>query len=341
MAKNVGRGAAVRILDSMLLSRRFEETIHRLWTEKRFPGHYHLYIGQEATGVGAMTALADDDIVFTMHRNHGHLVARGSDPMKMLAEILGRRDGLQGGRGGTFHLADPERGILQTSGLVGSCTALAAGAAHAIKTFGETRVSIVFFGDAAVEEGVTYEALNIASLWRLPVIFLCENNEPGGQGRRPDPRKEPTGLAAKRLVDIAKALDIPNRVVDGTDVKAVFTAVGKARRTCLAGGGPVFLETVTPGWPGNAGQYPAMATGETRLELAWTPATVPDLHHDWYECHDPVLRFCRERIAAGHLTIDQATVIDRASRARMAAATAAALTSPLPDAATALDHIFA
>lgn len=341
MVKNVGRAAAARILESMLLSRRFEETVHRLWTEKRFPGHYHLYIGQEATGAGAMTALADDDIIFTMHRNHGHLVFRGSDPTKMLAEILGRRDGLQGGRGGTFHLADPERGILQTSGLVGSCTALAAGAAFKIKTLQEPRVSVVFFGDAAVEEGVTYEALNIASLWRLPVIFLCENNDPDGQGRRPDPQKEPTGLAAKRLVDVAKALEISGKVIDGTDVRAVFSAVSKARKTCLAGNGPVFLEAVTAGWPGNAGQYPAMITGETRLSLAWLPAAIPNQHRDWYETQDPVLKFCRERIAAGHLTVEKAAAIDQASRARIEAATTVALASPLPSVDTALDHIFA
>ena len=342
MSKTLGRRDAAAILDSMLAIRRFEETVFRLFAEKHFTGHYHLYIGQEATGVGAMRALTPDDMIFTTHRNHGHLIARGTDPARAFAEILGRRDGLLGGRGGTFHLADAANGIPHTSGLVGGCTALAIGAAHAFRSFGEPRVSVVFFGDGALEEGVTYEALNIASLWRLPVIFVCENNSPGAQQRGPDGNLSRGSLAAQRLDAIPKSLSIRSRTVDGVDVKAVFAAVKAARRRCLAGDGPAFIETVTPGWAGNAGQWPDLVvTGKTRIEMAWDAGAIPDEHRDWYTTYDPVLCYCRAAVEAGDLTCDKAAAIDEAVTERMHSAAATALASPMPAPDAALAHVFA
>jgi pyruvate dehydrogenase E1 component alpha subunit len=325
----------------MLGVRRFEEAVFRLYADKHFTGHYHLYIGQEATGVGAIRALSAEDMIFTTHRNHGHLIARGADPAKAFAEILGRADGLLGGRGGTFHLADPAHGVPHTSALVGGCTALAVGAAHAFRSFGEKRVAVVFFGDGALEEGVTFEALNIASLWRLPVVFVCENNSPGAQKQGPDANLSRGSLAAQKLAAIPKSLSLGCRTVDGIDAKAVFGAVARARDACIAGNGPVFIETVTPGWIGNAGQWPEMTTGVTRIELAWDDAAIPDRHRTWYERGDPVLRFCREAIAAGHLSPDEAKSIDAAVRQRIEAAADAALASPMPAADAALAHVFA
>lgn len=341
MPRSLRRRDAGAVLESMLAIRRFEEAVFRLYSERHFTGHYHLYIGQEATGVGAVRALGPDDMIFSTHRNHGHLIARGADPTKAFAEILGRADGLLGGRGGTFHLADPSLGIPHTSALVGGCTALAIGAAHAFRSFGEQRVAIVFFGDGALEEGVTFEALNIASLWRLPVIFLCENNSPGEQKKGPDANLSRGSLAAERLAAIPRSLSIPCRTIDGTDVKAVFAAVSRAREACVKGSGPVFIEAVTPGWVGNAGQWPDLVTRVTRIDMAWDAAAIPDCHRDWYERTDPALHFCRTAITAGDLDREKVESIDRAVRDRIAAAAAAALASPMPAPDDALDHVFA
>ena len=148
-------------------------------TEGQFVGHYHLYIGQEATGVAVMAALDKRDKLATTHRNHGHVLARGADPGRAMAEILGRATGLIGGRGGTIHLTEPDLGFISTSGIVGGCISLGVGAGYACRQRGDGSVAVPFFGDGALEEGVSFEALNIASLWRLPVVFMCENNSTG------------------------------------------------------------------------------------------------------------------------------------------------------------------
>src|SRR5262249_44677132 len=141
-----------------------------------FPGHFHLYIGQEATGVGAMAAIGKDDLIATTHRNHYHVIARGSDPGPALAEILGRPHAVNPGPGGSIHLCDPALGLLQTSGSVGSVVGPAVGAPYACQLKGNNAVTVAFFGDGALEEGIPFETLNIAALWKLPVVFICENN---------------------------------------------------------------------------------------------------------------------------------------------------------------------
>ena len=170
---------AWRLIERMLLIRRFEEAVLRLTAAKEFAGHYHLYIGQEATGAAAIETLGERDHLVTTHRNHGHVIARGADPGRAFAEILGRATGLNGGRGGTIHLCDPALGFLSTSGIVVGCISLASGGGYACKRRGDGSVTVAFSGDSALEEGVSFEAMNIASLWKLPVVFLCENNSPG------------------------------------------------------------------------------------------------------------------------------------------------------------------
>jgi TPP-dependent pyruvate/acetoin dehydrogenase alpha subunit len=176
MTSSLPDGLAWSIFERMLLIRRFEEAVLCLSNEKQFVGHYHLYIGQEATGAAIMPLLDARDRIATTHRNHGHVLARGADPGRALAEILGRATGLNGGRGGTLHLSAPDLGFISTSGIVGGCISLGVGGGYACRQRGDGAVSAVFFGDGALEEGVSFEALNIASLWRLPVLFVCENN---------------------------------------------------------------------------------------------------------------------------------------------------------------------
>ena len=169
-------------LESMLTIRRFEEAVDGLFHEQAFMAHYHLYIGQESTGVPLMSALGPDDRLATHHRNHGHVLARGADPSRALAEILGRETGLNRGSGGTLHMSDPELGFISTSAIVGGSISLATGAAFALKHQDGDAIAVGLFGDGALEEGVSFESLNMAALWSLPVLFFCENNSPGALG---------------------------------------------------------------------------------------------------------------------------------------------------------------
>jgi pyruvate dehydrogenase E1 component alpha subunit len=176
------RQTSLSIFERMLLIRHFEETVIRLYSEGRFASHYHIYIGQEATGSAVLEVLGDKDLICTTHRNHGHIIGRGCDPNRAMAEILGRATGFNGGRSGTLHLCDASRGFLSTSAIVGGCPGLATGAAYGIKVKREPHVSVGFFGDGALEEGLVIESFNIAALWKLPVVYVCENNSSGAIG---------------------------------------------------------------------------------------------------------------------------------------------------------------
>jgi pyruvate dehydrogenase E1 component alpha subunit len=214
---------AVDLLRTMLRMRRLEEQVLIFGEQHEglLRGHYHVYIGQEAAGAAACAALRTDDYVFTTHRNHGHVVAKGGDLGRTLAEIIGRADGYCKGRAGTFHVAAPDLGILHTSGVVGGCLPLAAGTAYGVQLQGGDRATVVFFGDGAMEEGVFYETLNMAQLWHLPVIFFMENNavSPQERGGRGSPTSE---HAASRLSDIPRAFNVATDVIDGTDAENVY-----------------------------------------------------------------------------------------------------------------------
>jgi pyruvate dehydrogenase E1 component alpha subunit len=330
---------AWRFLERMLLIRRFEEAVLRLSNEKQFVGHYHLYIGQEATGVAVMAALDQHDKLATTHRNHGHVLARGADPGRAMAEILGRATGLNGGRGGTIHLSEPDLGFISTSGIVGGCIGLGVGAGYACRQRGDGSVAVPFFGDGALEEGVSFEALNIAALWRLPVVFMCENNSTGswapGEGY-------PTLVhASSDLCLIPQSVGIATVRIDGADAAAAYAAARDAVARCRAGNGPVFIEAVTRRWPGSNPLWPEPATGTTDIRMATGEATPDGEHRDWLERHDPVLRLGRTLAQGGRDAVARLHEIDRATRTRIEAAVKFALDSPLPSAATAFDHVFA
>lgn len=335
-----GGEVSMRILERMLAIRRFEEAVYALRQDGAFTGHYHLYIGQEATGAAAIEALGERDLLFTTHRNHGHLIARGADPGAALAEILGRASGLNGGRGGTFHLADASVGMPHTSALVGGSVPLAAGAAWAAKQSGNCGIGVALFGDGAMEEGVVFETLNIAKLWRLPTIFLCENNSPGAVGRAAGGGNA-SNLAADSLAGVAAALGVASETVDGADAEAVHRTVAAAADRCRTGDGPAFIEALTERWPGNQGQWPELATGVTDLAMAWDETRIPDGHADWHRRVDPVLRLCRRMIDAGQTTQEALTALDETIRARMADAASLAREAPLPEPDAALGHVFA
>ncbi|WP_093087550.1 thiamine pyrophosphate-dependent dehydrogenase E1 component subunit alpha [Sphingobium sp. AP50] len=221
----------------MLLIRKAEQRLSRLFREGALPGALHLYIGQEASGVGACTALAEHDWITSTHRGHGHYLAKGGDLNAMFAEIYGKREGICRGMGGSMHVADFSRGILGANGIVGGGFAIATGAAFGAKLRDDGRVALCFFGDGAANQGTFMESMNVASAWQLPMIFLCENN---GLSEF----TVSSTVTGGKLVDRAKAF-MPTVVVDGNDVLAVQAAVSQAAELARSGGGPSYVETVT------------------------------------------------------------------------------------------------
>lgn len=229
----------LRWLRQLWTIRIFEQHVGRLSKAGEVPGFVHLCSGQEAVAVGVCALMREGDCFFTGHRGHGHFLARGSDPYQVLAEILGRADGLCGGYGGSMHLVDPARGALGATGVVGGNIPLAAGAAWAALERGRQEVAVVFFGDGAGGSGVLHETMNLASLWRLPLLFVCENNGYAEFTRREEHSN------VYQVHKFAAPYAIPATVVDGNDVLAVEAATRALLVDMRGAGGPAFLECMT------------------------------------------------------------------------------------------------
>jgi acetoin:2,6-dichlorophenolindophenol oxidoreductase subunit alpha len=316
----------------MLRIRRLEEAVVTLAEDSSRPirGHTHVSIGQEASAAGACAALEPGDYVFTTHRNHGHVLARGGEAKRILAEILGRVDGYSHGRAGGFHVAAPQLGILHTSAIVGGSIPLAAGAAFAASRLGNARVALVFFGDGAMEEGVFAETMNIAQLWRLPVVFFMENNSvsPAERSGRGSPTSEHSAAA---LSDVPRAFGLDTQVIDGTNVDQVARASQRAVDRARRGEGPCFIEARTSRWPGNYGSAPTLSLGgATDLVWAWTPALAPEAIRRWTDLSDPVLLLARRLLSTGEADRESLLAIDTAVRQEILEAVAFALRSPEP-----------
>ncbi len=339
MSRNWNKARKAVVLRRMLLIRRFEESLVHLFHAEVFMAHYHLYIGQEATCVAVMENLAPGDKLATTHRNHGHVLARGADPGRALAEILCRETGLNGGYGGTLHLSDPDLGFLSTSSIVGGCIGLANGAAFALKQAGGDAVSVAFFGDGSLEEGISYETMNFAALWSLPIVFVCENNSAGALGSVGG--GFPTSVSAvDDLTKIPATFGIPVETVDGRDLDAVYEAAGRAVARCRKRQGPSFIHAVTERWSGSKPLWPELPAGDSQIEMVWDESALAGEHEDWYRHHDPIFLYARKLLAAGEMTRDEITAIDRDVSEGMDAARQFALDSPLPAAETALDKVF-
>jgi pyruvate dehydrogenase E1 component alpha subunit len=227
------------LLRGMLLIRRYEEKCAQLYQAEKIRGFLHLYIGEEAVAVGAMAALTPEDAVVATYREHGHALARGMDPGSIMAEMYGKVEGCARGRGGSMHLFDASIRFFGGNAIVGGGIPLGVGLALADHLKGRSRVTATFFGDGAAAEGEFYESLNLAALWRLPVLFLCENNR-YAMGTALERSHAQTSIALKAAVH-----EMPAWTVDGMDVLAVETAVGKAAEAIRAGGGPHFIEFET------------------------------------------------------------------------------------------------
>jgi len=328
------------VLERMLVIRRFEESLVQLFEARAFMAHYHLYIGQEATGVAVIETLQPGDKLATTHRNHGHVLGRGADPARALAEILTRTTGLCNGYGGTLHLTDPDLGFLHTSSIVGGGIGLATGAAFALKNEGGDAVAVAFFGDGSLEEGISYEAMNFAALWSLPVVYVCENNSRGALGSVKG--GFPTSVSAVTdLTNVPKCFDMPVESVDGRNVDEVFAAASRLVAHARQRKGPVFLHAVTERWAGSKPLWPELPTGITDIAMAWDDSGIGGQHADWYRDHDPVLIYARKLLGGGDAGRDEIAALDAKVSADMAAGRKFAVDSPLPPPHTALRHVFA
>ena len=339
MLPKLPRETLLEFCRRMLLIRHFEETLIGLHDAGHFGGHYHVYIGQEATGVPAICCLRADDYLFSTHRNHGHLLARGAEPKRLLAEILGRSDGYNKGKGGSFHTAAASLGFLHTSGVVAGIIPLATGTAYAAKTLKSGRITVCLFGDGALEEGAAPEALNLASLWKLPVLFLCENNGKYGPGRALAAAQS-FSMAAHPLTDLPRAYKIPAQQLDGTDAGAVHAAISEIVDKIRRGEGPQFIEAHTVRWPGSETNWPAVIQ-PTDAALAWDISKVPEKVRDWYRQSDPLLIFIRELVEARQATREEIAEIESKVKKIIEEAMDFAVKSPYPNLEEAMKDTFA
>lgn len=272
-----------KMLTDMMLIRSFEEAVEKLFQEGKIPGTMHLCIGQEATAVGACAALTDEDKITSTHRGHGHSIAKGTEIKPMMAELLGKATGYGKGKGGSMHIADLTIGNLGANGIVAAGLPIGTGAALASQMKKKGYVVLCFFGDGAANEGAFHEALNLASIWNLPVVFFCENNQYGMSG----PVKEMVNI--EHISDRAKSYGIPGFTINGNDVIEVAKATQEAVDRARSGEGPTLIEAETYRWRGHsrsdARKY------RTREE-----------EKDWRNTKDPISKFKERLIEESILT---------------------------------------
>jgi pyruvate dehydrogenase E1 component alpha subunit len=253
----------------MRLIRRFEERVNELYLQGRIPSTLHLYIGQEAVATGVCSALRHDDYVLSTHRPHGHSLAKGVEPKAILAELLGKSTGCCKAKGGSMHVGDISKGVFPAIAIVGGNVPIAAGAGLAAKMRGTDQVVACFFGDGAANEGAFHEGVNVAAIWDLPVVFVCENNLYAAS--------TPYSLAFKvdNVADRASAYGIPGVVVDGMDVLAVYQGAREAVQRAREGGGPTLLECKTYRYCGHSRSDPRNYRTREEEEEWWTRDPIP------------------------------------------------------------------
>jgi acetoin:2,6-dichlorophenolindophenol oxidoreductase subunit alpha len=317
----VAKDLQVEMYRRMLRIRYFEEAATKLKGDGVIPGSIHTSIGQEGEIVGACTAVRTDDYMLGNHRSHGHPIGKGAEVAPLMAELLGRKTGVNQGKGGSMHLADFSVGSLGETSIVGSGIPVAAGAALASKLRGEDRVTLCFFGDGASNEGMFHEGLNLAAIWSLPVIYICENN---GYGATTSAQEV---VSVKDIAVRAKAYDIPGVVVDGQDALAVHQAVATAVKRARKGDGPTLVEAKTY-------RYDNHAVG-MHIE---NYRTVEE-RQEWM-ARDPLTIMREQLLSSKVLSDDEAKSIEAEMLKLIQGAVEFALASPFPDPAEAYDHLF-
>jgi pyruvate dehydrogenase E1 component alpha subunit len=284
MPHDLDRDRLVNLLYQMLLTRAFEETAFDQYAQGKVHGTMHLYVGEEASAIGSIAAIRPDDLIVSTHRGHGHAIAKGQDINTMMAELLAKETGVCRGRGGSMHMADLSLGSLGANGVVGGGLPLSVGAGLSVKMKGGDQVVLCFFGDGASNEGAFHESVNMAAVWKLPVVYICENNQyamsmPVGRG-----------VSAAHVSDRAPGYGIPGELVDGMDVLAVYRAVQRAVAHARSGAGPVLLDVLT---------YRYLGHSKSDKQVYRTKQEVDS----WKE-RDPIALFQDWLIKQGHLTLD-------------------------------------
>lgn len=311
----------VEIYRKMLEIRYFEEKVFDLYGQNLVPGTIHLYAGQEAVAVGVCTNLRKDDYITSTHRGHGHCIAKGARLDKTMAEILGKKTGYCKGKGGSMHIADFSIGMLGATAVVGAGIPIAAGAGLSIKLKGTDQVVACFFGEGASNQGTFHEAINIASVWKLPVIFVCENNL-YAMGTR-----QSIVMAIENIADRAAAYGIPGVVADGNDVLSVYEAANRAVERARKGEGPTLIECKTYRLKGHSRADPATYRPKEEVQK-------------WLR-KDPITRFKAKLIGMQVLTEKEADQIQQETVKTVEDAVKFAIESPFPAPEEALEDIYA
>jgi pyruvate dehydrogenase E1 component alpha subunit len=305
----------------MLTIRFFEEAVERLFLEGRMGGTAHTCIGQEAVAVGVAAALAPGDAMTSTHRGHGHFLACGADPGRVMAELFGRADGYSRGRGGSQMMMDTAIGFYGANGITGAGIPFAAGLALDARRRGKPRVVACLFGDGASNQGVFHETLNLASLWKLPVLFICENNAYAMS------TAACAGLANPRVAERAASYRMPGVPVDGNDLPAVRQVVAEAAAQARDGGGPVLIEALTYRLSGHSRGDKREYRDRVEEEQAWT--------------REPIKRFEAHLKQAGLIDDERIAARHVEALERVAAAIRFAEASPLPDPASVAAGVYA
>ena len=309
------------LYQAMQRIRRFEERVSEQFAAGKIPGFVHLCIGQEGVAVGACASLGPDDYITSTHRGHGHLIAKGGELDKMMAELYGKETGYCKGRGGSMHIVDVGLGILGANGIVGAGTQIAAGAGLSSKVRESGQVVVCFFGDDASTEGMFHESMNLAALWDLPVVFMCENNLYG----QFTPYEKHTRVP--NVAEKAKAYGVPSVIVDGNDILAVRDATGEAAQRARSGGGPTLIECKTYRWHGHMEGDVYGYRSEAEVQ-------------EWKEkC--PIAGLRSRLIAEGIASQEEFDGIDQEVEAAVSAAIEFAKSSPDPDPSTAAENVYA
>lgn len=303
------------------LIRYFDEKVDELFAKGLIHGTTHLCVGQEATAVGACVALRGDDKITSTHRGHGHCIAKGADVQRMMAELMARTTGYCKGKGGSMHIADVEQGNLGANGIVGGGIPLAVGAALTSKMTKQNYVVLCFFGDGAANEGSFHEALNIAAIWDLPVVFFCENNQYGMSGSVKEM------FRIENIADRASGYGIPGHVVDGNDLPAIVELVGQAVERARLGEGPSLIEAKTYRWKGHS-KSDGRKYRTREEEAKW-------------KARDPIERFGALLLAEEAATVDRLEEIKKQAYQAIEEAVTFAKNSPMPSLDTLEEDVYA
>jgi acetoin:2,6-dichlorophenolindophenol oxidoreductase subunit alpha len=319
--QDLDRETRIEMLKKMFQIRHFELQTEQFIIRGMIHGTCHLYIGEEASAVGAIYATKKDDYITSNHRGHGHCIAKGADLNLMMAELLGKSTGYCRGRGGSMHIADVDSGNLGANGIVGGSIGIATGAGLTARMKNNKKIVLCFFGDGAANEGIFHESINMASIWKLPVIYLCENNIYGMS----TPMKEAFNI--NRISDRKMAYGIDGLTIDGNNLVEVYNTVSHFQRECRRGKGPVLIEVLTYRWKGHSKSDAQVYRSKDEVS-------------EWVK-RDPIKLYSRELLEKKIITRKEIEEIENMARDDIKKAAEFAKDSPFPDPGTIEEDVYA